>query len=56
MELIKGGSLKNLMDANQAAGKMGLPLDEMRSYFLHLMLGLAHIHEKGSMPELMDGC
>eukprot|EP00656_Telonema_subtile_P044418 TRINITY_DN5067_c0_g1_i1.p1 TRINITY_DN5067_c0_g1~~TRINITY_DN5067_c0_g1_i1.p1 ORF type:complete len:510 (+),score=65.97 TRINITY_DN5067_c0_g1_i1:152-1681(+) len=44
MELIKGGSLSYLLEATPAGR---LPLDAMRSYFNHLMHGLAHIHEKG---------
>lgn len=44
MELIKGGSLKYLLDNSPDAR---MELSAMRSYFTHLMHGLAHIHEKG---------
>lgn len=44
MELVKGGTLQRLIDT---APSHRLDPDPMRSYFRHLMHGLAHIHEKG---------
>lgn len=44
MELVKGGTLQRVMES--AVGHK-VPVDPLRSYFKHLMRGLAHIHEKG---------
>ena len=45
MELVKGGTLQRVMES--AVGHK-VPVDPLRSYFKHLMRGLAHIHEKGN--------